>query len=55
MNSHCVFKVAPWTKVSLDQCLLGEKSSWTNVPWTKVSLENCPLDKCSNTTEIFPI
>ena len=38
-----------WTKVSLGQCLLGEKSSWTNVPWSKWSLDNCPLDKCINT------
>lgn len=43
------FKLAPLTKVSLDQCLLGQKSSWTIVPWTKVFLDNCPLDKCSNT------
>ena len=35
--------------VSLDQCLLGQKSSWTNAPWTKWSLDNCPLDKCINT------
>ena len=34
------------TKVSLDQCLLGQTFSWTNVPWTKVSLDNCPLDIC---------
>ena len=39
----------PWTKVFLDQCLLGQKSSWTNAPWTKWSLDNCPLDKCINT------
>ena len=30
----------------MDQCLLGQKSSWTNVPWTKWSLDNCPLDNC---------
>ena len=41
--------LSPWTKVSLDQCLLGQKSSWTNVPWTNCSLDNCPLDKCINT------
>ena len=31
-----------WTKVSLDICLLGLMS-----PWTNVSLDNCPLDNCS--------
>ena len=44
-----MFQLSPWTKVSLDQCLLGQKSSQTNVPWTKWSLDNCPLDKCRNT------
>ena len=49
MNSHQCFKLVPWTKVSLDQCFLGQKSSWTNVSWTKWSLDDCPLDKCINT------
>ena len=31
-----------WTKVSLDNCLLG-----LMCPWTIVSLDNCPLDNCS--------
>ena len=45
MSSPLCFKLYPWTIVSLDQCLLGQKSSRTNVPWTKWSLDNCPLDK----------
>ena len=49
MNSIQCFKLSAWTIVSLDHCLLGQKSSWTNVPWTKWSLDNCPLDKCINT------
>ena len=44
-----MFQLSPWTKVSLDQCLLRQNSFWTNVPWTKWSLDNCPLDKCINT------
>ena len=43
------FKLSPWTIVSLGQCLLGQKSFWTNFPWAKWSLDNCPLDKCINT------
>ena len=38
MKSPLCFKLSPWTKVSLDQCFLGQKSFWTNVPWTKWSL-----------------
>ena len=34
-------KSPPWTKVSLDNCLLGLMS-----PRTNVSLDKCPLDKC---------
>merc|ERR1712215_667090 len=32
-------KIPPWTKVSLDNCLLGLMS-----PRTNVSLDKCPLD-----------
>ena len=49
MNSPECFKLSPWTKVSFDQCVLGQKSSWNNVHWTKWSLDNCPMDKCINT------
>ena len=50
MNSHQYFY---FTKVSLDQCLLGQKSSGTIDPWTKVYMDNCPLDKYSNPDKIW--
>ena len=49
MKSPKCFKVSPWTIVSLDKCLLGQKSPWPNIPGTKWSLDKCPLDKCINT------
>ena len=38
-----------WTKVSLDNSLLGQLWHWTKVPWTTVSLEDCLLDNYCNT------
>ena len=35
MNIPKCFKLLPWRNVCLDQYLLGQKSSWSNVLWTK--------------------
>ena len=42
-----MFQLSPWTKVSLDKSLLGQKSPWTKSPWTKVSLDKSLLGKLS--------
>ena len=54
MRSYHFIKLTPWTKVSLDNSLLGQLCHWTKVPWTKVpwttvSLEMGPLDNYCNT------
>ena len=49
MSSYHFFKLTPWTKVSLDNSLLGQLCHWTKVPWTSVTLDNRPLDNCCNT------
>ena len=43
MSSYHFFKVTPWTKVSLDNSLLGQLCHWTKVPWTTVTLDNRPF------------
>ena len=50
MSSNNFEQMSPWTKVSLDKSLLGQKSlGQTSLgqksPWTKVSLDKSPLDK----------
>ena len=49
---HYIFypSLTLWTKVTLDNSLLGQLCDWTNVPWTTAFLENRPLDKCCNTS-----
>ena len=37
-------QILTWTKVSLDNSLLGLMS-----PWTNVSVDNCPLDHFTST------
>ena len=53
MSSYHFFKLTPWTKVSLDNSLLGQLCHWTKVPWTTVSLDKCPLDNCCNTDNVI--
>ena len=50
MSSYHFVKLTPWTKVSLDNSLLGQLCHWTKVPWTTVTLDNRPLDNCCNTS-----
>ena len=51
-NLAPIYDVSWLYNVSLDQYVLGQKSSWTIFPWKKVPLDNCPLDKCSNTNRL---